>query len=61
MAKLRASALGIPFTVLYGEHREPTREMLQDLDLFLIDLQDIGARYYNFYLDDVSGNAAPAN
>jgi uncharacterized protein YbbC (DUF1343 family) len=33
---------------LYGEHREPTREMLQDLDLFLIDLQDIGARYYTF-------------
>src|SRR5439155_952562 len=30
------------------KHREPTREMLQDLDLLLIDLQDIGARYYTF-------------
>src|SRR6266576_779308 len=40
--------LGIPVFSLYGEHREPTREMLQDLDLFLIDLQDIGARYYTF-------------
>src|SRR5947207_4518960 len=40
--------LGIPVYSLYGEHREPTREMLQDLDLFLIDLQDIGARYYTF-------------
>src|SRR5437764_14807641 len=40
--------LGIPVHSLYGEDREPTREMLQDLDLFLIDLQDIGARYYTF-------------
>src|SRR6476659_6725517 len=40
--------LGIPVYSLYGEHREPTREMLQNLDLFLIDLQDIGTRYYTF-------------
>src|SRR5467141_3431271 len=40
--------LGIPVYSLYGEHREPTREILQDLDLVLIDLQDIGARYYTF-------------
>lgn len=40
--------LGIPVYSLYGEHREPTPEMLQDLDLLLIDLQDVGARYYTF-------------
>src|SRR6266576_222978 len=40
--------LGIPVYSLYGEHREPTREMLQDLDVLLIDLQDVGARYYTF-------------
>ena len=40
--------LRIPIYSLYGEHREPTPEMLQDLDVFLIDLQDIGARYYTF-------------
>lgn len=33
---------------LYGAHREPTEEMLQDLDILLIDLQDVGARYYTF-------------
>jgi uncharacterized protein YbbC (DUF1343 family) len=33
---------------LYGEHREPTAEMLKDLDVLLVDLQDIGARYYTF-------------
>jgi uncharacterized protein YbbC (DUF1343 family) len=40
--------LGIPVHSLYGEHREPTPEMLENLDVFLIDLQDVGARYYTF-------------
>src|SRR6266481_5538141 len=40
--------LGIPVHSLYGERREPTPEMLEDLDVLLIDLQDIGARYYTF-------------
>jgi uncharacterized protein YbbC (DUF1343 family) len=39
---------GVPVHSLYGETREPTGEMLNDLDLFLIDLQDVGARYYTF-------------
>src|SRR5213082_2601714 len=40
--------LGIPVYSLYGEHREPTAEMLADLDALVVDLQDIGARYYTF-------------
>src|ERR1700737_1745465 len=40
--------LGIPVYSLYGEHREPTTEMLQDVDVLLVDLQDIGSRYYTF-------------
>jgi uncharacterized protein YbbC (DUF1343 family) len=40
--------LRIPVYSLYGKHREPTAEMLRGLDAFLIDLQDIGARYYTF-------------
>ena len=40
--------LGIPVYSLYGEHRQPTPEMLEDLDAFVIDLQDVGARYYTF-------------
>jgi uncharacterized protein YbbC (DUF1343 family) len=40
--------LGIPVHSLYGEQREPTAEMLHDVDLVLVDLQDIGARYYTF-------------
>jgi uncharacterized protein YbbC (DUF1343 family) len=40
--------LHIPVYSLYGEHREPTTEMLEDLDALLVDLQDVGARYYTF-------------
>jgi uncharacterized protein YbbC (DUF1343 family) len=42
------SLLGIPVYSLYGEHREPTAEMLKGLDVLLVDLQDVGARYYTF-------------
>jgi uncharacterized protein YbbC (DUF1343 family) len=38
----------IPVYSLYGEHREPTPEMLGELDVLLIDLQDVGALYYTF-------------
>jgi len=40
--------LHIPVYSLYGDHREPTAEMLRNLDAILIDLQDIGARCYTF-------------
>src|SRR3954463_6811277 len=42
------SRLGVPVYSLYGEHREPTAEMLQGLDALIVDLQDVGARYYTF-------------
>ena len=40
--------LRIPVHSLYGEYREPTAEMLRGLDVLLVDLQDIGSRYYTF-------------
>lgn len=40
--------LRIPVYSLYGENREPTDEMLRELDALVVDLQDIGARYYTF-------------
>ncbi len=40
--------LGIPVYSLYGDHREPTAEMLKGLGVLIVDLQDIGARYYTF-------------
>jgi uncharacterized protein YbbC (DUF1343 family) len=38
----------VPIHSLYGEHREPTAEMLAGVELLVIDLQDVGARYYTF-------------
>jgi uncharacterized protein YbbC (DUF1343 family) len=35
---------GLPVYSLYGEVREPTLEMLRDIDLLLYDVQDAGAR-----------------
>jgi uncharacterized protein YbbC (DUF1343 family) len=44
----RHPRLGIPVHSLYGENREPTAEMLAGLDALVIDLQDVGTRYYTF-------------
>lgn len=33
---------------LYGENREPTAKMLDGIDLFIVDIPDVGARYYTF-------------
>jgi len=33
---------------LYGRQRAPTADMLRGLDLLVLDLQDVGARYYTF-------------
>ena len=38
----------LPVHSLYGEHRQPTARMLADIDTLVIDLQDVGARYYTF-------------
>lgn len=40
--------LKIPVYSLYGKKREPEKEWLLDLDLLIIDLQDVGSRYYTF-------------
>jgi uncharacterized protein YbbC (DUF1343 family) len=37
-----------PIFSLYGIHREPTDEMLNGIDLLVVDLPDIGSRYYTF-------------
>ena len=38
----------VPVYSLYSETREPTAQMLADVDLLVIDLQDVGARIYTF-------------
>jgi len=38
----------VPVYSLYSETREPTADMLRDLDGLVVDLQDIGARIYTY-------------
>ena len=39
---------GLPIQSLYGETRRPTPAMLSGIDTVVIDLQDIGARFYTY-------------
>ncbi|UCE40143.1 MAG: DUF1343 domain-containing protein [Candidatus Aminicenantes bacterium] len=39
---------GIQVWSLYGEHLKPTEEMLEDVDVLVYDIQDVGARFYTF-------------
>ncbi|MEM6278904.1 MAG: DUF1343 domain-containing protein [Verrucomicrobiota bacterium] len=44
----RHPRLGVPVHSLYGEHRQPTDEMLESVEILFVDLVDVGARYYTF-------------
>lgn len=39
---------GLPVHSLYGETRRPTAPMLRGLDTLVVDLQDVGARFYTY-------------
>lgn len=39
---------GLRVYSLYGKTRKPSRDMLEEIDVMVIDLQDVGARYYTF-------------
>ena len=45
---VKDSRTGIMVYSLYSEVREPTEEMVQDIDAFVVDLQDVGCRIYTF-------------
>lgn len=39
---------GIPVISLYGAKHKPSREELEDVDIVLFDIQDVGVRFYTF-------------
>ena len=39
---------GLPVHSLYSETREPTEKMLEDIDVLVFDMQDVGCRIYTF-------------
>ena len=38
----------LPVYSLYGQTRKPTKEMLDEIDVFAIDIQDVGSRFYTY-------------
>ncbi len=40
--------LGVPVHSLYGQHRQPTAAMLENVDVLFCDLFDVGTRVYTF-------------
>jgi uncharacterized protein YbbC (DUF1343 family) len=39
---------GLPVSSLYGAQLKPTAAMLEDVDVLVVDLQDVGVRFYTY-------------
>jgi len=39
---------GIPVISLYGNHKKPTKEDLNGIDIVVFDIQDVGVRFYTY-------------
>ena len=39
---------GLPVISLYGDHKKPTEEDLQNVDVLVFDMQDVGVRFYTY-------------
>lgn len=39
---------GIKVYSLYGKNKKPSSEMLEDIDVMVMDIQDVGARFYTY-------------
>ncbi|MDV3310042.1 MAG: DUF1343 domain-containing protein [Cyclobacteriaceae bacterium] len=40
--------LGLPVVSLYGNNRKPTPAQLEDVDIAVFDIQDVGTRFYTY-------------
>ena len=38
----------LPIISLYGSNKKPSNEQLEDLDIVIFDIQDVGARFYTY-------------
>ena len=39
---------GIEIVSLYGKNKKPTHEQMQNIDLLIFDIQDVGCRFYTY-------------
>lgn len=44
----RDSRTGLPIISLYGSHRKPTAQDLQNVEMVIFDIQDVGVRFYTY-------------
>ena len=52
----------LPVYSLYGKTQKPTKDMLQNVDVLVFDIQDIGARFYTYiYTMSLAMEAAAEN
>lgn len=42
------SKTGLPVVSLYGKDRKPNPSQLQDVDVFVFDIQDVGVRFFTY-------------
>src|SRR6266508_2135729 len=48
VGRTKDPATGLPVWSLYGRRLAPSEAMLGDVDALVVDLQDVGSRYYTF-------------
>ena len=39
---------GLPIVSLYGKNKKPSKEQLENIDVVVFDIQDVGARFYTY-------------
>ncbi len=39
---------GIPVVSLYGSNKKPTKEQVNDIDVIIFDIQDVGVRFFTY-------------
>lgn len=39
---------GIPLVSLYGKNKKPTQQQLENVDVVIFDMQDVGTRFYTY-------------
>ncbi|NOU52329.1 DUF1343 domain-containing protein [Pseudoalteromonas sp. JBTF-M23] len=42
------SKTGLPIVSLYGKNKKPTADVLEDIDIIVFDIQDVGVRFYTY-------------
>lgn len=48
VADSRHAELEVPVISLYGNQKKPAKELLNDLDILIYDIQDVGVRFYTY-------------